>query len=256
MSGHDVIWHDLECHGYAADLPLWHEIARAAGGRVLEVGAGTGRVSLDLAAAGFDVTALDDDTVLLAALRERAERRGLTVAIVAADATAASGSFGAPSGAHPPLFAGRAPLGAFGAVIVPMQTVQLLDDRAGFLANARAWLAPGGVLAMAIAEDLEPFDGDGGFLPEPDTGSRDGWQFSSQAVTIAVEPGLVSIGRVRETTEPGGTVTSVEQTLLLRALDAEQLEREGVAAGFTAGPRRALAATDVHVGSTVVVLHA
>ena len=52
-----VAWHDTECGSYDADLPLWRELAGA--GPVLDVGAGTGRVALDLAARGASVTALD-----------------------------------------------------------------------------------------------------------------------------------------------------------------------------------------------------
>ena len=50
-----VIWHDLECGGYREDLPLWRALADRAGGPVLDVGAGTGRVALDLARAGHEV---------------------------------------------------------------------------------------------------------------------------------------------------------------------------------------------------------
>ena len=51
MSRAPSIWHDLECGGYDVDLPLWRELARRARpGPVLDVGAGTGRVALDLAA--------------------------------------------------------------------------------------------------------------------------------------------------------------------------------------------------------------
>ena len=75
MSTRDVVWHDLECGGYDADLPLWRELAREAAGGVLDVGAGTGRVALDLAAAGHDVTALDLDPALLDVLA-RARGRG------------------------------------------------------------------------------------------------------------------------------------------------------------------------------------
>ena len=74
-----VVWHDLECGSYRADLPLWRELAAEGAARlrerrepVLDVGAGTGRVALDLAARGPRVTALDRDAELLAALRERA----------------------------------------------------------------------------------------------------------------------------------------------------------------------------------------
>ncbi len=50
-----VRWHDLECGGYAIDLELWRELAAQAGGPVLDVGAGTGRVALDLARGGVAV---------------------------------------------------------------------------------------------------------------------------------------------------------------------------------------------------------
>ena len=84
--GHDMktIWHDLECGGYVEDLEVWRGLARRQGGPVLDVGAGTGRVTLDLARAGYAVTALDVCDELLATLRERAA--GLDVATVAADA--------------------------------------------------------------------------------------------------------------------------------------------------------------------------
>ena len=47
-----VIWHDLECGGYAEDLALWRELAMRHGGPVLDVGAGTGRTAIMLARAG------------------------------------------------------------------------------------------------------------------------------------------------------------------------------------------------------------
>ena len=128
-----VMWHDVECGRYEADLPLWRELAREAGGAVLDVGAGTGRVALRLAADGHAVTALDRDPLLLSVLQDRAERLGVHVDTLLADAT----GFAAPAG-------------AFALVAVPMQTIQLLDGpeaRAGFFASARRALAPGGLAA-------------------------------------------------------------------------------------------------------------
>src|SRR3954447_7644142 len=34
-----VVWHDVECGRYSADLPLWHELAARERGPILEVGA-------------------------------------------------------------------------------------------------------------------------------------------------------------------------------------------------------------------------
>ena len=45
--------------------------------RVLDVGAGTGRVALELARAGHRVTAVDLDDRLLGALRERSAEAGI-----------------------------------------------------------------------------------------------------------------------------------------------------------------------------------
>src|SRR5206468_3595889 len=71
-----IIWHDVECGFYRADLPLWQELAdaetAARPGPVLDVGAGTGRVALHLARARHRVTAVDCEESLLRALRERA----------------------------------------------------------------------------------------------------------------------------------------------------------------------------------------
>ena len=60
-----MLWHDIECSGYDEDLPLWRALAAEADGPVLDVGAGTGRVSLDLAARGVAVVALDAEASLL-----------------------------------------------------------------------------------------------------------------------------------------------------------------------------------------------
>src|ERR1700730_14217586 len=79
-----VIWHDLECGPYRADLALWLELAERQRGPVLEIGAGTGRVSLHLARNGYEVTALDREPALLDALRERDDRGA--VRTVCADA--------------------------------------------------------------------------------------------------------------------------------------------------------------------------
>jgi len=103
----ELVWHDLECGNYRADLPLWHGLAERCDGRVLDVGAGSGRVTLQLARAGHAVTALDRNDVLLTALRERAT--GLGVEAIRADAR----SFALERR-------------DFALCIAPMQTIQLL----------------------------------------------------------------------------------------------------------------------------------
>jgi SAM-dependent methyltransferase len=228
-----VIWHDIECGAYTADLPLWRHLAHEADGPVLDVGAGTGRVALDLARAGHDVTALDVDADLLAELEQRAE--GLRVRTVVADAA----SFDAGT--------------TFALVAVPMQTIQLLGDRRGFFASARRAVAPGGLVALAISERLEPFEAEVE-LPPPDTGEADGWRFLSQPTAVRAASDGMRIERLRHTIGPAGERTSEPNVIVLAPVTAESLIEEGEAAGLRRHATLHIAPTAEHVGSVVVVL--
>lgn len=224
-----VVWHDVECGAYRADLPLWLELAQGAEGRILEVGAGTGRVAIPLARAGHDVTALDLDPDLLAALAARAD-----LPTVLADAT----GFTLP--------------GDFDLITVPMQTIQLLDDRDGFFASARRALRPGGRLAVAIATDLESYDG-APPLPEPDLGEDDGWTYVSQPVAVRVDGERAEIERVRERIGPVGERETERDVIRLRVVTAGGLAEEAARHGLEAVELRRIPATDEHVGSEVVI---
>jgi SAM-dependent methyltransferase len=227
------MWHEVECGRYRADLPLWHELARATPDGVLDVGAGTGRVALPLARAGHAVTALDIDAELLAVLSERAG--DVEVPTLVADAQD---------------FALPAPVGL---IVVPMQTLQLLADRGAFFACARRSLVPGGRLAAAIASGLEAFD-DPDRLPLPDVGRIDGWTFVSQPVAIRVAPGEYRIERVREIVAPDGTRERSDDAIRLADVTAAELAEEAGAHGLEAEELRRIPETDEHVGAEVVIL--
>ncbi len=231
----NVLWHDLECGGYDADLQLWRELAAEADGPVLDVGAGTGRVALALAAEGVDVVALDADADLLAELAARGD-----VETVVADAQAFD-------------LAGR----DFAAVIVPMQTLQLLSDRSGFYRAARAALRPGGLLAAALADALEGFsEVDDALPPLPDMREVDGVVYASRPVAVRDEGDGVVIVRIREVVGRDGAMQSDVNEIKLAALDAATVATEAAAHGFEPLAPRAVAQTDEYVGSEVVVLRA
>ena len=236
----DVIWHDIECGGYAADLPLWRELARVEAGPVLDVGAGAGRVALELARQGHDVTALDRDAALLTELAARARATGLEVRTELADA-AGFELAGAP----------------FGLIVVPMQTIQLLPGRAAraaFLASAREHLASGGLVALALSEVLEAFEVDPAAPVPPDRGERDGWRYLSYPVAIRPRGDVVVLERVRQAIAPDGSASTADDTIELTSLSAPELEAEGAAAGLRVEPRAYIGETDAHLGSTVVML--
>jgi len=247
-----VIWHDLECGGYAEDLPLWRSLAAEYGDPVLDVGAGTGRVALDLARAGYRVTALDRDPELLEALAARALGRNVQILDVSSQAlvtTVVADARGFDLGAQ------RFPL-----AIVPMQTIQLLggrDGRAAFLRCALAHLRPDGVLAIAIAEALELYEVSDGFPSVlPDIRELDGVVYSSQPVAVRADRGGFVLERRRETVAVAGERTVERDLIRLDRLTAAGLEREGRAAGFTVADRESVPETRDYVGSEVVILRA
>jgi SAM-dependent methyltransferase len=248
-----VVWHDLECGGYRVDLPTWKKLAREADGPILDVGAGTGRVSLELARDGFAVTAVDREQVLLDALRSRAD--GLAVETVRADARTLS-------------LARR----DYALCLMPMQTIQLLggsDGRTAFLRGARAHVRAGGIVACAILGELEPFDCSQSEIgPTPEQATVDGLLYVSRALRVAESRTHVVIERDRRIARaassdpgagdptPGAELSCEHDEIELDRVGASSIEREARAVGLTPQPRLQIPATDEHVGSVVVVLRA
>jgi SAM-dependent methyltransferase len=235
----DVLWHDLECGRYAEDLPLWHELADNAGGPVLDVGAGTGRVTLPLAARGTPVVALDVDAPLLDALDDRAA--GLPVETVVADARAFA-------------LDRRVAL-----ILVPMQTLQLLGGRAGrmaFLRRALEHLEPGGLVVAALADAMDCFDETHDMPPLPDVYEIDGVRYASQLLGVTEADGQAVIHRLREIAAPGEHRQSRRVTVRLDRVSADEVAAEARAIGLLSEPHLFIGESDEYLGSTVVVLRA
>jgi SAM-dependent methyltransferase len=235
----EALWHDLECGGYGEDLPLWRALAGEAGGAVLDVGAGTGRVALDLAAGGVAVVALDAEAALLEALEHRGA--GLPVETVVANARG---------------FAlGR----RFSLVMVPMQTLQLLggpSGRAAFLRCALDHLESGGRLAAAVADAMDCFDEEHDMPPPADACEIGRVRYASQLVAVEDRAGRAAIHRVREIVGPGERYESQDVVVQLDRVSAHEVAAEGRQAGFLNEPDRLVPQTEEYLGSTVVVLHA
>ncbi|HEX4482856.1 MAG TPA: methyltransferase domain-containing protein [Solirubrobacteraceae bacterium] len=246
-----VVWHDLECGTYRADLSVWRELARQADGPILDVGAGSGRVAIALAREGHAVTAIDREQPLLDALRARAA--ALPIETVCADARELS--------------LARAD---YALCLMPMQTIQLLGgsrERKAFLRSARLHVRAGGLVACAILGELEPFDCSQSEVgPAPEQASVDGLLYVSRALRVAESRTHVVIERDRRIfdlapSDPlsgerssGVEISRERDKIELDRVSASTIEREARAVGLSPQPRLQIAATDEHVGSVVVVL--
>lgn len=236
----EPIWHDVECGSYAADLPLWEELTGPPPRDVLDLGAGTGRVAVQLARRGHRVTGLDLEQAFLDETARRAAALRVAVEVIVADAR----SFDLTR--------------RFDVVLAPMQLVQLLHgsrERLRMLAAVAQHLRPGGLFAGAL------MDLDGEVLgaeyvpPAPDMREVDGWVYSSQPVALRpVEGGAaISLDRVRTTVSPDGERRAVDHEIRLELLSADVFEEEVAAAGLRPAGRRVVQPTEDHVGSIVVV---
>ena len=146
--------YDLDLADDPGDLDLYLALAARAGGPIIELGAGTGRLSVPLAAAGHGVTAVDNDGAMLDRTRRRVRDAGPAVAdrleIVEADLLELEP---AAEPAHRLAFIG-------------LNSLFLLAERdaqrRAFRAMARH-LAPGGLAVADVwlpdADDLARFDG-------------------------------------------------------------------------------------------------
>lgn len=124
------------------DVPFWQRLATAADGPVLELGCGTGRVTLPLARAGCAMVGIDRSERMLARARTRVRRGRL--------------------GARARLIRGDIrdlpfPDAAFPLVLAPYGILQSLlkeADLARTLAAAARVLQPGGTLGLELVADL------------------------------------------------------------------------------------------------------
>lgn len=161
---------------YAEDIPYWLWLAERAGGPVLELGCGTGRVTRPLAEAGHDITGIDLDAAMLS----HPNLTGLPNAtLLQADMTDFD-------------------LGEkFDLIILPCNTYSTFDTkgREKILSCVKRHLVPGGIFAASLPNPhlLEEIDDEGEPEEEidfahPVSGEpvlvRSRWQREGENVTI------------------------------------------------------------------------
>ena len=111
------------------DVRFYLNQAQAASGPVLEIGCGTGRVTIPLAAAGVDITGLDVSGAMLEEAKRKADEQGIRLAWIEADGR--SFDLG----------------GDFALIIMPFNTLQFFRDAASLkqiFDRVRTHLRPSG----------------------------------------------------------------------------------------------------------------
>ena len=220
-----AIWQDVEFGSYVADLPLWEQLAADSAGKVLELGAGAGRVSMHLARHGAELIAIERDPDLAGELERRAGQQELPVRVVEADASQLGGLGLEPS----PTLA-----------IAPLHLFQQLDpaDRPGLLAELAALLGTGGRLAVTLVDEssfLETGVRDGPAEPEsprPDLREVDRWVYSSEPLWVQVAEQTLTVRRLRQVVSPEGELARSVEDELLHRISPEKLELDAEQAGY------------------------
>jgi SAM-dependent methyltransferase len=159
--------YDLDLQDDPGDLDLWSALASEAGGPVLELMAGSGRLAVPLAADGYAVTAVDVDAAMLARAGRRAAAAGPDAAArleLVLDDVVGLELRGEPGGSAER--GERDERRRFRLAFVALNSILLLPGRAAQVAAWRALaehLAPGGIAAVDAwlpdAHDLARYDG-------------------------------------------------------------------------------------------------
>lgn len=137
-------WENAQTLG-RRDVPFWRNVAIHGGGPVLELGCGTGRVSLPLGRAGVPLTGIDRSAAMLAYARRRTRRArlGNAIRLVQGDIRLLP-------------FPRR-----FAVVMAPYGILQSLlreRDLARTLAEVHRVLEPGGTFGLELVADLPSWE--------------------------------------------------------------------------------------------------
>ena len=142
-----------------------------------------------------------------------------------------------------------------GLALAPTHLLQLLPgqaERRECLQSVARALRPGGLLAATIIEEMpEP---DGAPPPLPDVREVDGWVYSSLAVEAAIGSGEIVVRRLRHAVSPEGDLSEEPNEVRIATFPATALEADAEAVGLRPAGRREIPATELHVGSLVVLL--
>ncbi len=220
-------YYDLDFRDVGYDAELYLRLAQEAGGPVLELGVGSGRLAIPLALAGHDVVGIDLDRSMLQRARRAWERLG-------------------PGPARDRMQLHEADFHAFrterrfGLALIAVNTFLLAEDddaRRSILVTMRESLRDDGIAAVEVgtpgAAELARYDRrlqHEWLRHDPETGDQ-----VSKTISADHDPDSNSLRLTQLyewTAADGGPVSRVTQTDLLHLVSAPQLRRLAKEVGF------------------------
>jgi len=182
-------WQRLEIGSYQSDIPLWLTLASGYPGRVLELGAGAGRVTFPLLEAGHQVIAVESDPEISEDLRTAADIRELPLTV-----------------RNTPVEALDSEECEFDLLIGPMQFLHHLSpDRCrSVLARFVETIGTRPTMAFAVLRDDDLSQGVFDLESLPYMVDSEGLVMSSRIHRLVVTETRIVIERLRETVSPSG----------------------------------------------------
>ncbi len=222
--------YDVDLIDDPGDIDLYLALAARTGGPILELAAGSGRIAVPLARAGYEVTAVDNDPAMLARLRHRLEEMATGEPEVAGRVHLVERDLvgldipGSPK---------------FGLAVLALNSILLLDSREkqrAALETMARHLAPGGVAVVDVwlpaANELARYDGRLSLeyvRTDPETDL-----IVTKIASAEHEPtrGHVELTSIYEEGEQGGPTRRWVRQDRLRLLEADELSEMAEEAGL------------------------
>jgi SAM-dependent methyltransferase len=219
--------YDLDLAEDPGDLDLYRALAARTGGPILELAAGSGRITVPLAADGYDVAGVDLDPAMLARARAAADAAGIEVArrvrLLEGDARTIR----------------LADAGTYRLAMIPLNSIFLMGtraDQAAAVGTLAAHLAPGGLAVLDAwlpdADDLARYDGRlllEWVRTEPGSGRT---VTKTGSATYDPAAGVVRLTTIFEEGPQGASAVRWVRSDRLRLVGPEELAAFAVAAGL------------------------
>jgi SAM-dependent methyltransferase len=220
-------YYDLDLVDVSYDAELYQELAQAAGGPVLEMGVGSGRLAIPLALAGHHVQGIDADPAMLARAKvawesARGDLEADRLQVQEAD------------------FLDYRTEQRFGLAFIAVNTFLLVPDdsaRLALLGSMRSALRRGGIAAVEVstpdAAELQRYDSrlqHEWLRTDPETGDQVSKSISAD---YDADAETVTLTQLYEWTAPhGGALYRVTNIDLLHLISADHLGELAREAGF------------------------